>query len=950
MKKKYNARFPVMRVKRIMQTDEDVGKVAMATPVVISKTLETFLEDIILKTADVARRSGSKRMGAAHLKEVITSTPPFDFLVHLTEEVAGLPPGQLEPSTEVVGIPMIPIEELSPSISAKPRGLEPPLAAGPRKRGRPPKVKVQPEDASAAASALQAMSSSVDSFSQIPKIEESVIMPLTSVDTGGSRPMSHIASPARDATMPSLSAPADTPNGTGPEDRTPLSPALNMDIHTSGRNSPMHADGGMAQTTTLHTRAGGIADTGGITDLQIAPDERDVVHPRMGMATTANPTAQDKAGNLRSAANARHQPWMTEVTDSGSTNRPLLNPHSGVSDPPGPADAKLPPPPHHIQDVDGSREVSGGTARPDVEMSGMGNDEAMQGSDNNPNCGRIGPTIGVERCTSQWQGPTRPPPPAVAMHRSGAQMPQQQPQQLSPHPVPRALPTTHMAKASSTGSLGQEHPSYDSVGSHPANHLGPGQHLSHSPSPSMHSAHRMGSGLGSEKSPYGEGPGQGRPMFRVGSTGGGREGASPTYYGRQPPPNGPRYSPQPGYAHLGQDFGPGPGPPPQPHVLNVGAPEQARGSGGGAPQLQDQRSQSDMRAQSMQGQQASITPPPPPPTAHLIRHAPYPQGRSPREDDAPPSMAGSGQRGMAPRYNGVAVDGEGSAQDGQIPPHALPYGETGAGSGMGTPSGPGGPHPNGPNQPYWHGQGGTQGSFAVRTAENGYYGHQDGGAGSMCMDPQSRGNGAERRIESEPRTGGWSAPHEYGNPQSQQHPQAQGRGSVAYNDGDKARQHMQPPGSWDDRQQQGRYMHEQPPHGGPMQQGREGYQYPPDGLPRDSRGSPHPRMNGVRGLMGQPHAAAQYHPYARSETQQQQQQQQHAPFPPPPRTMIYRARSGEDAYVQDQSPPMGYDQGGPEAPSADGWANARGPYAPAPAPGGGSGGPLGPGVDGYDRR
>jgi len=34
-KKKYNARFPPARIKKIMQTDEEVGKVAAAVPVII---------------------------------------------------------------------------------------------------------------------------------------------------------------------------------------------------------------------------------------------------------------------------------------------------------------------------------------------------------------------------------------------------------------------------------------------------------------------------------------------------------------------------------------------------------------------------------------------------------------------------------------------------------------------------------------------------------------------------------------------------------------------------------------------------------------------------------------------------------------------------------------------------------------------------------------------------
>lgn len=37
-KKKYNARFPPARIKKIMQADEEVGKVAAVVPVIICKS------------------------------------------------------------------------------------------------------------------------------------------------------------------------------------------------------------------------------------------------------------------------------------------------------------------------------------------------------------------------------------------------------------------------------------------------------------------------------------------------------------------------------------------------------------------------------------------------------------------------------------------------------------------------------------------------------------------------------------------------------------------------------------------------------------------------------------------------------------------------------------------------------------------------------------------------
>jgi len=48
-KKKYKTRFPMARIKKIMQSDEEVGKIALATPILISKALELFMRDLIQK-------------------------------------------------------------------------------------------------------------------------------------------------------------------------------------------------------------------------------------------------------------------------------------------------------------------------------------------------------------------------------------------------------------------------------------------------------------------------------------------------------------------------------------------------------------------------------------------------------------------------------------------------------------------------------------------------------------------------------------------------------------------------------------------------------------------------------------------------------------------------------------------------------------------------------------
>ncbi|KAH9961782.1 histone-fold-containing protein [Russula dissimulans] len=101
-------KFPVARIKKIMQKDEEVGKVAQATPIVISKALELFLQLVVDEAARVTTARGSKKVEAYHLKHAIEKTEMLDFLKELVEGVSDpsaggtIPldtPGEGEPTT-----------------------------------------------------------------------------------------------------------------------------------------------------------------------------------------------------------------------------------------------------------------------------------------------------------------------------------------------------------------------------------------------------------------------------------------------------------------------------------------------------------------------------------------------------------------------------------------------------------------------------------------------------------------------------------------------------------------------------------------------------------------------------------------------------------------------------------------------------------------------------------
>ncbi|KAJ3019926.1 hypothetical protein HKX48_001570 [Thoreauomyces humboldtii] len=67
MNKRYKTKFPVARIKKIMRTDDEVGKVAQVTPVLISKALELFMQSLVEATCKETRLRGAKKMTNAHL-------------------------------------------------------------------------------------------------------------------------------------------------------------------------------------------------------------------------------------------------------------------------------------------------------------------------------------------------------------------------------------------------------------------------------------------------------------------------------------------------------------------------------------------------------------------------------------------------------------------------------------------------------------------------------------------------------------------------------------------------------------------------------------------------------------------------------------------------------------------------------------------------------------------
>ncbi|GMI81622.1 hypothetical protein like AT5G19490 [Hibiscus trionum] len=103
MKRKLDTRFPAARIKKIMQADEDVGKIAMAVPLLVSKALELFLQDLCDRTYEITLTKGAKTMNSSHLKQCVQGFNVFDFLREIVGKVPDL--GVLDAAAEECHVP-----------------------------------------------------------------------------------------------------------------------------------------------------------------------------------------------------------------------------------------------------------------------------------------------------------------------------------------------------------------------------------------------------------------------------------------------------------------------------------------------------------------------------------------------------------------------------------------------------------------------------------------------------------------------------------------------------------------------------------------------------------------------------------------------------------------------------------------------------------------------------
>lgn len=72
--------FSALKVKKIIQENKDIGKVANMSPYVISKSLEYFIKDIMSDALEIVYNSSSPFLTATHIKSAVLGKFYYSFL------------------------------------------------------------------------------------------------------------------------------------------------------------------------------------------------------------------------------------------------------------------------------------------------------------------------------------------------------------------------------------------------------------------------------------------------------------------------------------------------------------------------------------------------------------------------------------------------------------------------------------------------------------------------------------------------------------------------------------------------------------------------------------------------------------------------------------------------------------------------------------------------------
>ncbi|CAO4380554.1 unnamed protein product [Caenorhabditis nigoni] len=82
------AKIQPTRVKKVMQSDEEIGRMVQSVPVSIGRAMEHFAEKFLLAAADATQYTSSKTLSPQHMKQAVHNVPHFRFLESLFKDVS----------------------------------------------------------------------------------------------------------------------------------------------------------------------------------------------------------------------------------------------------------------------------------------------------------------------------------------------------------------------------------------------------------------------------------------------------------------------------------------------------------------------------------------------------------------------------------------------------------------------------------------------------------------------------------------------------------------------------------------------------------------------------------------------------------------------------------------------------------------------------------------------
>uniref|UniRef100_A0A8R1I1Q4 CBFD_NFYB_HMF domain-containing protein n=1 Tax=Caenorhabditis japonica TaxID=281687 RepID=A0A8R1I1Q4_CAEJA len=85
------AKIQPTRIKKVMQSDEEIGRMVQSVPVSIGRAMEHFAEKFLQASAEATQYTSSKTLNPQHMKQAVLNNPHFAFLESIFKDVT-IPP------------------------------------------------------------------------------------------------------------------------------------------------------------------------------------------------------------------------------------------------------------------------------------------------------------------------------------------------------------------------------------------------------------------------------------------------------------------------------------------------------------------------------------------------------------------------------------------------------------------------------------------------------------------------------------------------------------------------------------------------------------------------------------------------------------------------------------------------------------------------------------------